>query len=197
MACPCSVLVLRAPSLTLLTCAAACKKRGKVGTVMYQAPELLRKLPHGPEVDWWAFGCLILEMTGGRSPFLRDDEDLTEAAVLAHSEGSLPTVERASKEDADGASTEAATTSASAAHLELLRELCIDLLHPSPAERLGSRARGGVAGLQAHGWFEGLDWAACLAMSGAAPSVPPSLDVEDTDATLLELSRCCQQGFDF
>ena len=34
-------------------------------------------------------------------------------------------------------------------------------------------------------------------MTLPAPSVPPPLDATDTDATLLELSKRCQQGFDF
>ena len=42
---------------------AECKKKGtQVGTAMYQAPELTRRLPHDHAVDWWALGCLVLEM---------------------------------------------------------------------------------------------------------------------------------------
>ena len=42
---------------------AECRKKGtQVGTAMYQAPELTRKLPHDQTVDWWAFGCLLVEM---------------------------------------------------------------------------------------------------------------------------------------
>ena len=58
---------------------AECRKQ-RIGTPMYQAPELMRKQPHGVAVDWWALGCLLLEMVTGHSPFLRDDEAETEAA---------------------------------------------------------------------------------------------------------------------
>ena len=66
-------------------------RRQRLGTPMYQAPELMRKQVHGVAVDWWALGCLLLEMSIGASPFHRDEESETEAAVLAHeADGPLP-----------------------------------------------------------------------------------------------------------
>ena len=48
-----------------------CKKKGNlVGTPLYQAPELLRRLPHDSSVDFWALGCIILEMVSFSS-FMR------------------------------------------------------------------------------------------------------------------------------
>ena len=63
-----------------------------------------------------------------------------------------------------------------------------------------SSAGGGgdtTTSLEGHQWFEGLDWEACAAMALPPPSVPPPLDVADTDAALIELAKRCQQGFDF
>ncbi len=51
-------------------------------------------------------------------------------------------------------------------------------------------------GVEAHEWFAGFDWAACLTMATPAPWVPPPLDPMDAGAALLELSRRCQNGFD-
>ena len=29
------------------------------GTSEYLAPEMIKKIGYGPEVDWWCLGCLI------------------------------------------------------------------------------------------------------------------------------------------
>ena len=149
-----------------------CRKM-KVGTAMYQAPELLKKMKHGTPVDWWALGCLLLEMVSGHSPFAADDEDATEALVLAHVLGDPPAAP-------EGAPAPSAP----------LRDLCSGLLHPNPSERLS------VEGIQKHAWFASLDWNACAEMRMPPPSTPPPLDTDDTDKLLEELSRRCQQGFD-
>lgn len=39
------------------------------GTTEYMAPEVLKQEGHTKNVDWWAVGILIYEMTFGRSPF--------------------------------------------------------------------------------------------------------------------------------
>ena len=243
----------------LAATAAECKKKGNfVGTAMYQAPELLRKLPHSVAVDWWALGCLLLEMVTGASPFLRDDDDETAAAVLSHT-GGAPPPPPPPPPPPDGATDVAAGGAAARGAFEpsaAMVELCGALLTPAPAERLGGQgggtkqakaatmaaaaaaaegtgasgggeltavvagcasgtplaetaAAGGTASssaggggdtttsLEGHRWFEGLDWEACAAMALPPPSVPPPLDVADTDAALIELAKRCQQGFDF
>ena len=132
-------------------------------------------------------------MVTGKSPFARDDEADIEAAILAHTPGVLPSPPPVAD---DATLAGAAAAGASPLPSEALRDLCIALLNPAAAARLGSGDVGGIEGLQASAWFAGFDWGACLAMSLPAPSVPPPLDPMDADATLLELSRRCQQGFD-
>jgi protein-serine/threonine kinase len=39
------------------------------GTPEYLAPEVIKGVGHGVEVDWWTLGCLIYEMVVGRPPF--------------------------------------------------------------------------------------------------------------------------------
>jgi len=33
------------------------------------APEIIKKVGHGVDVDWWCLGCLIYEMVTGFPPF--------------------------------------------------------------------------------------------------------------------------------
>lgn len=40
------------------------------GTAEYLAPEILSDKGYGFEVDWWAFGVLLYELSTGRPPFL-------------------------------------------------------------------------------------------------------------------------------
>ena len=37
--------------------------------------QVLLGKPHGPEVDWWALGVMLFELTVGYSPFAADQID--------------------------------------------------------------------------------------------------------------------------
>jgi len=39
------------------------------------APEIVKNLPYGQGVDWWAVGVMIFEMMTGNPPLYYDDED--------------------------------------------------------------------------------------------------------------------------
>ncbi|EHB06441.1 G protein-coupled receptor kinase 6 [Heterocephalus glaber] len=43
--------------------------QGRVGTVGYVAPEVVKNERHTFSPDWWALGCLLYEMITGQSPF--------------------------------------------------------------------------------------------------------------------------------
>jgi serine/threonine protein kinase len=52
------------------------------GTTQFMAPEIIRGLPYGRAVDWWAFGILIYQMVVGVPAFHGDDEEDLYEAIL-------------------------------------------------------------------------------------------------------------------
>ena len=48
------------------------RKFSFVGTPDYLAPEIILNSGHGPEVDWWACGCVVYECLTGLPPFVAD-----------------------------------------------------------------------------------------------------------------------------
>lgn len=55
------------------------------GTPEYLAPEIIKKLGHGVDVDWWCLGCLIHEMMTGFPPFRSENRmELFESIVYKH-----------------------------------------------------------------------------------------------------------------
>jgi novel protein kinase C epsilon type len=52
-----------------------CKASTNCGTPYYMAPEILKNLPYGQGVDWWAVGVMLFEMLTGELPFYCDEED--------------------------------------------------------------------------------------------------------------------------
>ena len=52
-----------------------CKTRTKCGTRFCRAPEIVKNLPYGQGVDWWAVGVMIYYMMTGYPPFYYDEEE--------------------------------------------------------------------------------------------------------------------------
>lgn len=52
------------------------------GTPDYIAPEIIKEVPYGPSVDWWALGVLLYEMLAGQPPFDAETEDDLFPAIL-------------------------------------------------------------------------------------------------------------------
>ncbi|KAL1500612.1 hypothetical protein AB1Y20_013264 [Prymnesium parvum] len=156
---------------------AQCKRRLKVGTPAYQAPEIVRKSPHDATVDWWALGCVLLEMMCGEQVFAAgcEDDEAIEQRILAH-EGGIPPLSPPIALSEGGA------------------DFIGRLLEPSPATRLGVAAQVG-RDVQDHAWFAAVDWEAMETLSTPPPFIPPALPLDDDDATLVELTSRCQDGF--
>ncbi|XP_060529508.1 ribosomal protein S6 kinase beta-2-like [Cylas formicarius] len=52
------------------------------GTIEYMAPEILSRLGHSKEADWWSLGALMFDMLTGAPPFHGETRKLTIALIL-------------------------------------------------------------------------------------------------------------------
>jgi len=140
----------------------------------YMAPEMLQgghakrggRRGHGPEVDWWALGCLVHEMTLGEPPFVAAGDAKLRQKITGE-KLKLPVWVK-------GAT----------------RAFITELLHKDPAQRLGAPdadaaskaaaaaggatsphgpAVAGAAAVRAHPYFAGIDWTAVRARRVASP----------------------------
>ena len=105
------------------------------------------RVPYGRSVDWWALGCLLVEMLTGKPPFVA--ADLPELMDLIKEA-------RPAFKDCLG---------------DAARDACAGLLARDPADRLGC-GPGGFDELARHPFFEAVDWAALEAKTLAAPFLP-------------------------
>lgn len=56
--------------------------REYAGTTEFMAPEMIRMLNYGQEIDMWAVGCVTYELIYGNSPFYGETEDITIFNIL-------------------------------------------------------------------------------------------------------------------
>uniref|UniRef100_A0A671RQV3 G protein-coupled receptor kinase n=1 Tax=Sinocyclocheilus anshuiensis TaxID=1608454 RepID=A0A671RQV3_9TELE len=111
--------------------------RGRVGTVGYMAPEVINNERYRMSPDWWGLGCLIYEMTAGRSPFRARKERVKREEVEKR-------VQEEEEEYSDKFS-------------EDTKGICRMLLAKDPKQRLGCQADG-AAGVKAHHFFKNINF---------------------------------------
>ena len=126
------------------------------------APEVVRGSGHGLAADWWSLGVLTHVLVAGASPWhLR----------LAQQQNEMLTYQRITAHAADAIKLRGLRSTVLPA-----QDLINDLMHPTPQDRLGVRGEG-IAELQAHAFFGGLDWHALAEATLPSPLAPFSDDL--------------------
>uniref|UniRef100_A0AAQ5Z7S4 G protein-coupled receptor kinase n=1 Tax=Amphiprion ocellaris TaxID=80972 RepID=A0AAQ5Z7S4_AMPOC len=125
--------------------------RGRVGTVGYMAPEVINNEKYGMSPDWWGLGCLVYEMTAGRSPFRARKERVKREEV-----------ERRVQEEEEEYNDK---------FTEDAKAICRMLLTKDPKQRLGCKADG-AAGVKAHSFFKNINFKRMEAGIVDPPFVP-------------------------
>ena len=119
------------------------------GSPEYIAPEVLLSKGHDFAVDWWSIGILIFEMLAGHPPFSGDSHYNIFERILAGKINFPSYLDEGS--------------------INVVQSF----LHPDPSQRLGAN---GLSEIQAHPWFEGVDWISVAqkrVKNGPIKPVPP------------------------
>uniref|UniRef100_A0A8C9TXD7 G protein-coupled receptor kinase n=1 Tax=Scleropages formosus TaxID=113540 RepID=A0A8C9TXD7_SCLFO len=125
--------------------------RGRVGTVGYMAPEVISNEKYAMSPDWWGLGCLIYEMTAGRSPF-RARKERVKREEVEH---------RVMEEQEEYGSRFAEDAEA----------ICRLLLTKDPKQRLGCQSDG-AAEVKAQPFFKNINFKRLEAGIEEPPFVP-------------------------
>ncbi|XP_049447327.1 G protein-coupled receptor kinase 6 [Epinephelus fuscoguttatus] len=125
--------------------------KGRVGTVGYMAPEVVKNERYTFSPDWWALGCLLYEMIEGQSPFQQRKKKIKREEV-----------ERLVREVEEEYSSKFS---------EDAKSLCKMFLAKDPAERLGCQG-GGASEVKAHPIFRSINFKRLEAGMLPAPFIP-------------------------
>ncbi|XP_070540653.1 G protein-coupled receptor kinase 5-like [Ptychodera flava] len=125
--------------------------RGRVGTVGYMAPEVVKNEKYTFSPDWWGLGCLIYEMIEGRAPFRARKEKVKREEV-----------DRRVKEDKETYSTK---------FTQEARDICEWLLQKDPKVRMGFKD-GCAKEVKQHHWFKSINFKRLEAGMCDPPFVP-------------------------
>ncbi|SZF05027.1 unnamed protein product [Blumeria hordei] len=144
-----------------------------VGTPDYLAPETIKGIGQDETSDWWSVGCILFEFLYGYPPFHAGTPDEVFENILAR-KICWPDVQESD-------------VSVEAKDL-MNRLLCLD-----PTSRLGANAHDrfpcGGDEVQAHCWFENVDWDKLLedeAQFVPAPENPEDTEYFDTRGAILQ-----------
>ncbi|XP_023932119.1 G protein-coupled receptor kinase 5-like [Lingula anatina] len=136
--------------------------RGRVGTVGYMAPEVIKNERYTFSPDWWGLGCIIYEMIEGQAPFRARKEKVKRDEV-----------DRRVKED---------TESYSEKFSEDARSICMQLLQKDPKERLACGAKD----VRSHPFFKNINFKRLEAGILEPPFVPDPRAVYAKDVLDIE-----------
>lgn len=108
--------------------------KGRVGTVGYMAPEVIKGQRYSFSPDWWGLGCILFEMVEGKAPFRARKEKVKRDEV-----------ERRVREDQEVYSSR---------FTDDCRDMCTKLLAKEPTDRIGCKGGGSDASsIKAHSFF--------------------------------------------
>uniref|UniRef100_A0A7N5ZXY4 G protein-coupled receptor kinase n=1 Tax=Anabas testudineus TaxID=64144 RepID=A0A7N5ZXY4_ANATE len=124
--------------------------KGRVGTVGYMAPEVVKNERYTFSPDWWALGCLLYEMIEGQSPFQQRKKKIKREEV-----------ERLVREVEEEYSSKFS---------EDAKSLC-KMLNTKPTERLGCQG-GGASEVKGHSIFRSINFKRLEAGMLQAPFIP-------------------------
>lgn len=122
------------------------------GTPGYMAPEVMCRMNHGFEVDFYALGVICYECMLGRRPYTGKSRKEIRDQILARQV-------LVREEEVPGGWSEDAVTFINA------------LIQRKPSRRLGAN---GIGELTGHPWFDGFDWKA-LEERTMAPAFTPNI----------------------
>ncbi|XP_048459774.1 G protein-coupled receptor kinase 6 isoform X4 [Rhincodon typus] len=125
--------------------------KGRVGTVGYMAPEVVKNERYTFSPDWWGLGCLFYEMIEGQSPFQQRKKKIKREEV-----------ERRVREEQETYSDKFSTQA---------RSLCQLLLRKAPEERLGCCGRGSCE-IKEHPLFQDINFKRLEAGMVQPPFIP-------------------------
>jgi len=125
--------------------------KGRVGTVGYMAPEVIKNERYSYSVDWWGLGCIIFEMIEGQAPFRSRKERVKRDEV--------------EKRILDGKYTFSDKFSEDA------KDIVNQFLELLPGNRLGVKGDKWTTAKQ-HKFFEKIDWIFLEAGSATPEFVP-------------------------
>ncbi|XP_076460921.1 G protein-coupled receptor kinase 5-like isoform X1 [Babylonia areolata] len=125
--------------------------RGRVGTVGYMAPEVVKNERYTFSPDWWGLGCIIYEMIEGKAPFRARKEKVKREEV-----------DRRVREDQEVYTNK---------FHEECRSICQALLEKDPVCRLGCSEEGADQ-VKSHCFFKTINWKRLEAGMCDVPFVP-------------------------
>lgn len=138
------------------------------------APEVLSKRGYFDTIDWWSLGVCAYELLYGKRPYRGKTNTSLTHSILRDTLKFPEIVPPAMQVSEIGLSCVTGVGFGSLNYEMIMPNGMLQLLQRSIEKRLGCKATGGLQGLKAHPWFEGLEWNR-LEVKGILPPFEPDV----------------------